>query len=160
MSFANYVSSAHLSDEVCHRIHQKIKEMMNEFFQKLQTISQEFDYNEHQEMIYYNGTPTVSWCGAWVIVASCPTYTTEGKLGGFTPSLDLIELLIKDPNIKSTEVTVIDPDDGLNEKWENELRLILEKTIPCYEFAFKHERDLMKERKEKAIKEAAAKYES
>lgn len=160
MSFANYVSSAYLSKEVCHRIHQKIKELMREFFQKLQSISQEFEWDEYQEMIFYNGTPTISWTGAWVILGTCPYYSEEGKLIGFTPSLDLIELLIKDPNIKSTEVTVIDPDDGLNDNWENELRLILEKSITCYVFALKHERVLMKEIKEKAIKEAAAKYES
>lgn len=155
MSLANYVSI-----KVCYRIYRKIKEMMYEFFQKLQTISQEFKYDKDQEFIFHKRAVTVSWCGSWAIIVTCPTYSEDGQLIGFTPSIDLIELLTKDKTIQRTEVTVIDNDDGLNESWENELRLILEKSIACYIFAFKHEQELMKEIKEKAIREAAAKYES
>lgn len=162
MSFANYVPNKNKipPKEVTSRIHKKIIEMMHEFFQKLQTISQGFTFDSHQEMIFYDGRSVISWTGAWVIVATCPYYSEAGKLLGFTPSLDLIGLLIKDKTIQSTEVTVLDSDYSLNENWENELRLILENSIPCFVFAVKHEHELMNESKEKAIKEAAAKYES
>jgi hypothetical protein len=161
MSFANYVPHKYLElpKEVTNRIHQKINAMMNEFFQKLQTISQYFTYDSHQEMIFYDGRSVISWTGAWVIIGTCPYYSEEGKLLGFLPYLDLIEVLMKDKTIQSTEVTIIDQDSGLNDNWENELRLLLEKSIPCFTFAVKHERELMNERKVKAIKEAAEKYE-
>jgi hypothetical protein len=162
MSFANYVPHKYLKlpKEVTNRIHQKINAMMKEFFQKLQMISQYFTYDSHQEMIFYLGGAVVSWTGAWVIIGTCPYYSEEGKLLGFQPRLDLIELLLKDKTIQSTEVTVLDTETGLNVNWENELRLIMEKSIPCFTFAVKHERELMNERKVKEIKEAAAKYES
>lgn len=162
MSFANYVLIKNKipPKEVTSRIHKKIIAMMYEFFQKLQTISQRFTFNSYQEMIFYDGRSVISWTGAWVIVATCPYYSEEGKLLGFTPSLDLIEVLIKDKSIQSTEVTVLDSDYSLNENWENELRLILKNSIPCFEFAVKREHDLMNEMKVKTIKEAAAKYES
>ena len=111
-------------------------------------------------MIFYLGGAVVSWTKAWVIIGTCPFYSEDGKLLGFTPSIDLIEVLMKDKTIQSTEVTIIDQDTGLNANWENELRLLLEKSIPCFTFAVKHERELMNERKVKAIKEAAEKYES
>lgn len=162
MSFANYVRHNYLNlpKEVTHGIHQKINAMMKDFFQKLQTISQYFTYDAYQEMIFYDGRTVISWTGAWAIIGTCPYYSEEGRLLGFTPSLDLIELLLKDKTIQSTEVTVLDTETGLNENWENELRLLLEKSIPCFTFAVKHERELMNERKVKEIKEAAAKYES
>lgn len=163
MSFANYVLRKNKipPKEVTSRIHKKIIAMMYEFFQKLQTISQMFTFDSNQEMIFYDGRSVISWTGAWVIVATCPYYSEAGKLLGFTPSLDLIEVLVKDRTIQSTEVTVLDSSDySLNENWENELRLLLENSIPCFVFAVKHEHELMNEQKEKAIKEAAAKYES
>lgn len=162
MSFANYVPHKYLElpNEVTHGIHRKINAMMKEFFQKLQMISQYFTYDSHQEMIFYLGGAVVSWTKAWVIIGTCPFYSEEGKLLGFTPSIDLIEVLMKDKTIQSTEVTIIDQDSGLNDNWENELRLLMEKSIPCFTFAVKHERELMNERKVKEIKEAAEKYES
>ena len=149
MSFANYVPHKYLnlSKEVTHGIHQKINAMMKDFCQKLQTISQYFTYDSYQEMIFYDGRSVISWTGAWVIIGTCPYYSEEGKLLGFTPSLDLIEVLMKDKTIKSTEVTVLDTETGLNANWENELRLLLEKSIPCFTFAVKHERELMNEKK-------------
>ena len=162
MSFANYALHKYLklSKEETHRIHQKINAMMKEYFQKLQMISQYFSYDSHQEMIFYLGGAVVSWTKAWVIIGTCPFYSEEGKLLGFTSSIDLIELLMKDKTIQSTEVTVLDTETGLNKNWENELRLLMEKSIPCFTFAVKHERELMNERKVKAIREAAEKYES
>lgn len=168
MSFANfYKPSLYMSKEVKderRRIHQKINAMIDEFFQKLQTISQGFVQNTVQEMIFYEGRsskplPVISWTGNWVIVGTCPSYNKDGELVGFEPAVDLIRLLMKDKTIQSTEVTVID-ENGFNENWETELKTILEKSIPCYEFAFKHERELMNKRKAKEIRKAAEKYES
>ena len=164
MSFANYVPNKILPKEETRRIHQKINAIMDEFFQKLQTISQGFVQNPVQEMIFYKGRsfprfPVISWTGSWVIVGTCPSYNKDGELIGFEPAVDLIRLLFKDKTIQSTEVTVID-ENGFNENWEKELKTILEKSIPCYEFAVKHEHELMNERKVNAIKEAAEKYES
>ena len=165
MSFANFKPIKRLVDkDVRYRIHRKINAIIYEFFQKLQTISQAFEHNPIEEMIYFKNRsskqiPTISWTAHWVIVGTCPSYNKDGELLGFEPATDLMKLLLKDKTIESTEVTVID-ENGLNENWETELKTLLEKSIPCYEFAFKHERELLNKRKEKEIRKAAAKYES